>query len=158
VLASAPAARRPAAVPGTLRAQTVADTAFQRNRDERRRPRLSYRRKSTGIHTFVDLVHPENRAALGLPRSLGVQPVWFGACSMAASRLPAPARAAARATHHGAAAIAAASSEVASWSVSSRAIGRSSAEWNGASPSSTSGRADAATPTLPSGTSMVSKC
>ena len=60
--------------------------------------------------------------------------------------------------HHGAVAIVAADSEAASWSVSSRAIGRSSAEWYGASPSSTSGRADAATPTLPSGTSMASKC
>jgi hypothetical protein len=59
---------------------------------------------------------------------------------------------------HGAAATAAAGSEVASWSVSSRAIGRSSAEWYGASPSSTPGRVDAATPTPPMGTSMASKC
>lgn len=51
---------------------------------------------------------------------------------------------------HGAAAIAAAVREVASYSASTRTIGRSSAEWYGASPSSTSGRADAATPTLPS--------
>jgi hypothetical protein len=59
---------------------------------------------------------------------------------------------------HGAAKAAAALSEVSSWSVSSRAIGRSSVEWYGASPESTSGRVDAATPTLPSGTSMASKC
>ena len=58
----------------------------------------------------------------------------------------------------GAAASATARSEVASCSASTRAMGRSIAEWYGASPSSTAGRSDAATPTLPSGTSMASKC
>jgi hypothetical protein len=58
----------------------------------------------------------------------------------------------------GAAASATARIEVASCSASTRAMGRSIADWYGASPWSTAGRADAATPTLPSGTSMASKC
>ncbi|HVD12963.1 MAG TPA: GNAT family N-acetyltransferase [Actinomycetota bacterium] len=50
---------------------------------------------SAGIRTFVYLVHPENRAALGLLHSLGVQPVWSGGLFEGREPLPAPAPAAA---------------------------------------------------------------
>jgi ribosomal protein S18 acetylase RimI-like enzyme len=50
---------------------------------------------NAGVHTFVYLVHPENRAALGLLRSLGVQPEWSGGLFEGREPLPAPAPAAA---------------------------------------------------------------
>lgn len=43
-----------------------------------------------GITTFLYLVHPSNRAALGLVRSLGVQPVWCGGLVEGRERLPSP--------------------------------------------------------------------
>jgi GNAT superfamily N-acetyltransferase len=48
-----------------------------------------------GIHTFVYLVHPENRAALGLLHALGVQPLWCGGLFEGRETLPASASAAA---------------------------------------------------------------
>jgi GNAT superfamily N-acetyltransferase len=41
-----------------------------------------------GITTFLYLVHPSNRAALGLVRSLGVQPRWSGGLVEGRQRLP----------------------------------------------------------------------
>jgi GNAT superfamily N-acetyltransferase len=49
----------------------------------------------TGIHTFLYLVHPENRAALGLLHALGVRPAWSGGLFEGREPLPAEAATAA---------------------------------------------------------------
>jgi hypothetical protein len=135
--------------PPTARLGTHGRLRRTRHRPRRRRHRAHDRQarhtRLTPASDAIDgrLLTPTSRRWRPLPP--GFRRTFWDTPSCVLARCKRPGR------HSvpGAAAIAAARSEVASCSASTRATGRSSVEWYRASPSSTSGRSDVATPTLP---------